>query len=160
MNNMFVDFGDYSETRMMADYLIAEARERGELLTPLKLQKLLFYADAWHLALFGAEATPERFQAWVHGPVALSQYHRFKEYRWRPITEEIERPTLPDSLSNHLDEIMDVFGTETATALEIMTHREAPWMDARGDLPEDQPCNNYIDKDLTRRFYQSVAERD
>src|SRR5690606_32481206 len=101
--------------------------ERGELLTPLKLQKLMFYADAWHMALYGSEITNERFQAWVHGPVALSQYHRFKDYKWRAITSEIERPDVPSALATHLDEIIDVFGAETAVALEIMTHQEKPW---------------------------------
>lgn len=144
----------------MADYLLLESRERGELLTPLKLQKLLFYADAWHMALYGDEATSEQFQAWVHGPVALTQYHRFKEYRWRPITEEIERPDLGDGLSQHLDEVIDVFGSESATALEIMTHQELPWLSARGGIPDDQPCNNYIDKGLTRDFYASFAKED
>ncbi len=145
-------------SRQLADYLIAESRERGELLTPLKLQKLIFYADAWHMALYDDEITPEKFQAWVHGPVALSHYHRFKELRWHPIMEEVERPNLGDELRSHLDEIIDVFGSETATALEIMTHSEEPWLAARGDIPEDDPCNNYISKALTKRYYRSLGE--
>lgn len=157
---MFAQTTEHQNSWAMADYLISASRERGELLTPLKLQKLLFYADAWHMALYGDEATTERFQAWVHGPVALTQYHRFKEYRWRPITEEIERPDISDELAHHLDEIIDVFGSETATALEIMTHQEEPWLRARGGIPDDQPCNNYIDKDLTRNFYGAIAEED
>ena len=155
---MFAFARDYQETHDIADYLIAESRERGDLLTPLKLQKLIFYADAWHLALYGNEATPERFQAWVHGPVALSQYHRFKENKWRPILDEIDRPEISQNLAEHLDEIIDVFGSETATALEIMTHEERPWIDARCGIPDDEPCKNYIDKELTRAFYAEVAE--
>ena len=148
----------FAQSFSLADYLIVESRERGELLTPLKLQKLMFYADAWHLALHNSEITPERFQAWVHGPVALSQYHRFKEYKWRPIDAELSRPNLPDALVKHLDEIIDVFGSETAVSLEIMTHRERPWVEARNGLPEDEPCNNFISKDTTRDFYRSIVE--
>lgn len=146
------------ESARLADFLITESRERGELLTPLKLQKLMFYADAWHLALYDAELTPERFQAWVHGPVALSQYHRFKEYKWRPIMAEVDGPELDERERNHLVEIVDVFGSETASALEMMTHRERPWIAARGGIPDDEPCNNYIDKGITRDFYRSLAE--
>lgn len=154
------DTNDFPETQRLADYLIVESRERGEVLTPLKLQKLLFYADAWHMVLYDAEATPERFQAWVHGPVALSQWHRFKDYRWKPISEDIDRPDLGEDLSGHMNEIIDVFGSETATALEIMTHQEEPWISARAGLPDDEPCNNYIDKQFTKQFYESFSQAD
>ncbi|SDT91851.1 Panacea domain-containing protein [Stappia sp. ES.058] len=147
----------YPASFTLADYLISESRERGELLTPLKLQKLMYYSDAWHLALYDTEITVERFQAWVHGPVALSQYHRFKNFKWRPIDAEIECPDLPIEMVKHLDEVVDVFGSETAVALEIMTHKEQPWLDARGDLAEDEPCNNYISKEITKYFYRSVG---
>lgn len=84
----------------IADYLLAECRERGELLTNLKLQKLLYYADAWNLALRDRPLFEEKFKAWVHGPVLTSQYHRFKDYRWKPISEEIEMPELKKSFAH------------------------------------------------------------
>jgi uncharacterized phage-associated protein len=136
--------------------LLAESRERGELLTNLKLQKLLFYADAWHLALRDEELFPEQFQAWVHGPVLVSQYHRFKDYKWRPIADAIDKPQVPAEMERHLNEIVDVFGSETAVALELMTHREKPWLEARGDLPPSEPCNARISKATTRDFYRSI----
>ncbi|WP_407491858.1 Panacea domain-containing protein [Pseudooceanicola sp. MF1-13] len=157
---MLIATTEFPQSQAIADYLLAESRERGELLTPLKLQKLLFYSDAWHMALYDQEATNERFQAWVHGPVALSQYHRFKDFRWRPITEEIDRPELEGRMAQHLNEIIDVFGSESATALEIMTHQEAPWQAARGGIPDNEPCNNYIDKGLTRDFYGALAQEN
>ncbi|SNY93490.1 Uncharacterized phage-associated protein [Cohaesibacter sp. ES.047] len=155
---MICEAEKYQESTLLADYLICESRERGELLTPLKLQKLMYYADAWHLALYDKEITPEQFQAWVHGPVALSQYHRFKGYKWRPIDEEIEKPDLKVELKKHIDEVIDVFGSETAVALEIMTHKERPWISARGDISEDEPCNAYISKKITKEFYQKIAD--
>lgn len=142
----------------LADYLICESRERGELLTPLKLQKLMFYADAWHLALYDAEITDERFQAWVHGPVALSQYHRFKDFRWKPIDQDIARPKFDEKLQKHLNEIIDVFGSENAVALEIMSHNETPWIEARGGIASDEPCSNYISKETTKNFYRSLEQ--
>lgn len=142
----------------VADYLISECRERGEILTNLKLQKLLYYADAWNLALRDAALFDEDFKAWVHGPVLLSQYHRFKDYKWHPITEEIEKPQLPDDLSAFLDEIIDVFGSETAVSLELMTHREEPWLEARGDTPPTEPSTATISKETMKRFYRSFAK--
>lgn len=141
----------------VADYLIAECRERGEILTNLKLQKLLYYADAWNLALRDEPLFAEEFRAWVHGPVLLSQYHRFKEYRWQPITEEIAKPELDAELAEFLDEIIEVFGSETAVSLELMTHREQPWLEARGDTPATEPSTAAISKETTKRFYRSFA---
>ena len=151
------DTGSVQETNRIADYLLTESRERGELLTPLKLQKLIFYSDAWHLALYDQEITPERFQAWVHGPVAVSQYHRFKEFQWRPITADLDRPEFDERTANHLNEIIDVFGSESGTALEIMTHQERPWLQARGGIPDTEPSNAEIDKEVTKLFYRSIA---
>ena len=143
-----------SRQELIADYLLCACRERGELLTNLKLQKLLFYAQAWHLALKGEELFSEDFQAWVHGPVLLSQYHRFKDFKWTPIDVELEKPELDQGLVSFLDEIIDVFGSENAVALEIMTHREPPWLEARGNLPPHEPCNNYISKKTMEEYYK------
>jgi uncharacterized phage-associated protein len=140
----------------ISDFLLAESRERGEHLTNLKLQKLLFYSDAWNLALFDIELFPEQFQAWVHGPVLLSQYNRFKKYKWQPITDEIKRPKLDAQKSAHLIEIVDIFGSETAVALELMTHRELPWLDARGGILPTEPSTALISKSITREYYKSL----
>jgi uncharacterized phage-associated protein len=140
----------------IANFLLAECRERGENLTNLKLQKLLYYADAWNLALYDRELFTEEFQAWVHGPVLVSQYHRFKQYKWQPITEDVAKPELPEALAKHLSEIVDVFGSENAVALELMTHRERPWIEARGDTPETEPSNVRISKVTTRDYYRTL----
>ena len=142
----------------IADYLIAECRERGENLTNLKLQKLLYYADAWNLALRDAPLFPENFKAWVHGPVLVSQYHRFKDYKWQPITEDIARPELSEELCTHLNEIVDVFGCETAVALELMTHREEPWLEARGDIGSTDVSSAPISKETMKRYYRSFKD--
>jgi len=137
----------------VANFLIVESRERGENLTNLKLQKLLFYADAWSLALHKKELFPEKFQAWVHGPVLVSQYHRFKDFKWRPITSDIAAPDMPAKLIKHLNEIVDVYGSETAVSLELMTHREKPWIEARGETSPSEPSTAQISKATTRAFY-------
>jgi uncharacterized phage-associated protein len=140
----------------VADFLLCESRERGELLTNLKLQKLLYYAQAWHWALNDGGLFEEDFQAWVHGPVLPSQYRRFSDYQWRPILEEVERPALSEAIENHLNEILDVFGSETAVALELMTHKEKPWREARGDLPPHEPSTARISKTTMRDYYRSL----
>ncbi|AKM09022.1 Panacea domain-containing protein [Croceicoccus naphthovorans] len=149
---------EYIQPDSIADYLIAECRERGENLTNLKLQKLLYYADAWSLALSDEPLFAEDFKAWVHGPVLLSQYHRFKDNKWRPIVVDIDRPKIDENLAVFLDEIVDVFGCESAVALELMTHRELPWLEARGDLAPSEPSTASISKETTRLFYRSMND--
>jgi uncharacterized phage-associated protein len=142
----------------IADYLLRAAREQGEVLTNLKLQKLLYYAQAWHLALHDRALFDEDFQAWVHGPVLRSQYARFRDYQWKPITEDVPEPNLPNDVRRFLDEILEVFGSETAISLERMTHAERPWIEARGNLPPDANSTNRISKESMQRFYRSLQE--
>ena len=141
----------------LADFLLVSCRERGENLTNLKLQKLLYYSQAWYLALHSKALFHEDFQAWVHGPVLPSQYHRFRDYQWRPIVEDVASPIVESATSGFLEEIVDVFGTETAVALELMTHREKPWMEARGSLAFDAPSTKVIPKNTMRAYYRELG---
>jgi uncharacterized phage-associated protein len=143
---------------LVADFLLVESRERGEVLTNLKLQKLLYYAQSWYLALHGESLFDEDFEAWVNGPVLPSQYDRFRAFQWRPITDEITRPTFADpAIETHLREIINVFGSETAISLELMTHRETPWVEARGSLPPWTPSAEIISKGRMLDFYRSLG---
>lgn len=123
------------------------------MLTNLKLQKLLFYSQARSLALNGQALFDEDFQAWIHGPVLPSQYARFEDFSWRPITMKTERPDTDRDTRNFLEEIVDAFGSESAVALELMTHRERPWMEARGNLP---PCMS-SDANIPKASLQSFC---
>jgi uncharacterized phage-associated protein len=141
----------------VSDFLLVESRERGELLTNLKLQKLLYYAQAWQLALHGDPLFKEDFKAWVHGPVLVSQYRRFKDFKWQPLAVDVERPEITEPIAAHLREIVDIFGVETAVSLELMTHREQPWLEARGDVPMDQPSSERISKGTMLNFYRTLS---
>lgn len=147
-----------SNANDVANFLINFARERGDYLTPLKLQKLMFYADAWHMVVTnGQELIPDRFEAWVHGPVVRSIYHRFNHYRWNPITELLPIPQFPEVTAGFLAEVYRVFGGFSGYELEQLTHQEEPWKAARGQLPADAPCCDPIDKGITQRFYAQMA---
>jgi uncharacterized phage-associated protein len=144
----------------VADFLLTECREQGEVLTNLKLQKLLYYSQAWFLALNDRALFEEDFQAWAHGPVLPSQYHRFKEYAWRPLTVEVDVPDISGEIGEHLTAIIEEFGTETAVALELMTHRETPWIEARDDLPSGAISAAPISKDSMKDYYRSLIDED
>jgi uncharacterized phage-associated protein len=142
----------------VADFLLSRSRDAGEILTNLKLQKLLYYAQAWFMALYDRELFSEDFQAWAHGPVLPSQYHRFKNYTWQPLAVDVAEPTTTNEVVEHLMEIIEVFGTETAVALEQMTHCEKPWVEARAGIPDGSASTNQIQKASMRDYYRSLSE--
>lgn len=73
----------------IADYFIAVSNSTHDLITNLRLQKLVYYAQAWHLAIYQEPLFSEDFQAWVHGPVIPQLYTQYKEYKWNPITKDV-----------------------------------------------------------------------
>lgn len=139
----------------VADYFIAFSHEHGDLLTNLKLQKLLYYAQAWFLSLHERPLFKEDLQAWVHGPVVPEVYHRFKEATWKPILEDVSSPTLEPEVVEHLDEIMGQYGGMTAYQLERLTHQELPWINARKGFAPDEPSTAIISHVDMKTYYRS-----
>jgi len=141
----------------IADYIIAYSHEHGDPVSNLKLQKLLYYAQAWFLALYDERLFDERIEAWVHGPAVPPVYRQYKTWAWQPIAENPDYPDLDKTIVEHLDEVLDVYGDLTGPQLHKLTHSEDPWKNARGDLPLDQPSSNPISDDDMREFYRALA---
>jgi uncharacterized phage-associated protein len=118
--------------------------------TPMKLQKLCYYAQGYSLAE-GRELFPEDFQAWQHGPVIVELWSNYKGYQWRQIMEEV--PELPCPNSEFLSDVVSAYGRFDGAALSTMTHRESPWLDARGDRNESEGCNEVISKHAMKTFF-------
>ncbi|EFA69826.1 hypothetical protein CEP10_09870 [Cylindrospermopsis raciborskii S07] len=146
----------------VARYFIHLANETGSYISNLKLQKLVYYAQAWHLALYDTALFEEEFEAWVHGPVIPVLYQQYKGFGWRPIQQEVEEPNLPENIRSFLDEVVEVYFQCDAYELERMTHQETPWIEsrARGSLPMDAPCNEIITKESIREYYKVRAEEE
>lgn len=144
----------------VADYFLNLGNETGSLITPLKLQKLVYYAQAWHLALYDSALFDDEFEAWVHGPVVRSLWEEYRGFEWRPIGRENVEIDLPPSVVEFLGEVAKVYFSCDPYELERMTHLEAPWLEARGNLPPDALCNNIISKESMKQFYRARASED
>ena len=140
----------------VAETLIALARQRGMGISNLKLQKLLYYAQAWNLAFYKEPLFSDDFEAWVHGPVVPSIFHRFKAYRWNDITENVT-PLDDSDLVAHLKEVLRVYGDFTPNQLERLTHSEKPWQDARDGLAPDVPSRTRITRKSMSEFYSGLV---
>jgi uncharacterized phage-associated protein len=145
----------YYTAEEIADTVINLSRERGIEITNLKLQKLLYYAQAWNLVFTGDLLFSNAIEAWVHGPVVPSVFRKFKGYRWSAIDCAVS-PVTDSRVTAHINAVLDTYGSIQATRLESLTHREEPWKAARGDRPVDEPCNALIDTNVMREFYSSL----
>lgn len=139
----------------VAETIIEHSRKRNIEVTNLKLQKLVYYAQAWNLALRNRAIFNEAIEAWVHGPVVPSVFRRYKEYRWRTIDSRVSSISDAD-LNRHIDYVLDSYGSLDATQLERLTHREDPWKLARIGVPSDEPSHNIITTENMRLFYRTL----
>jgi len=119
--------------------------------TPMKLQKLCYYAQGYSLA-DGNQLFDEDFQAWQHGPVIYSLYSKYKDYQWHPINEDFEETN--NSNYDLLKDIVAAYGRFDGAALSTMTHRETPWLSARGNIDESAGCNEQISKDSLKNYFE------
>lgn len=142
--------------------IITQHREHfEESPSPMKVQKLCYYAQGFLLAQ-GHELFPEDFQAWQHGPVIPDLYYRYRDYSWRGISEEIAFASdeLAEDVAREVVDIVAAYGRYDGAALSTMTHREAPWRDARGDLPESEGSIVLIPKASLRAFFTTKLAVD
>ena len=143
----------------VASFFLAKANSVGDQITNLKLQKLVYYAQAWHLANFNEPLFDEDFEAWVHGPVLPTLYHAYKERGSAPILTNLDIKIVAKKFNsntiNYLNEVAFIYMPHGAYELELMTHKEEPWIDTRGECEPDEKCNNIIPKELMKTFYAS-----
>ena len=120
--------------------------------SPMKLQKLCYYAQGYALAE-GKPLFKDDFQAWQHGPVVPDMYQEYKHLTWRPINEEFKPPKLAPEVVEHLEGVVDAYGRYDGAALSTMTHRERPWLSARDGVPDTSNSDATISKDSMGRFF-------
>lgn len=133
-------------------------------MTPKKLQKLAYYAQAWSYALYNRPmftGNGSEFEAWAHGPVSQALYNRYKEYGWNPISKIDDDSTINDQETlDLLQSVWMTYGDKTANELEALTHQEDPWKIARRGLSEGERSHNIISPADMRRYYRSIYNGD
>jgi len=117
----------------VAQYFLSMVDEdEGDYMTNLKLQKLLYYAQGFHLSCYDTPLFDENIEAWAHGPVIPELYFEYREFGPTPIPipEDIDFAKFDDETRKFLDEIYSIFGQYSAWKLREMTHGEPPWQEA------------------------------
>lgn len=127
--------------------------DSGDNVTHLKVQKLLYFAQAWHMMLLDRPLFEEDMQAWAHGPVVPSVFHAFKEFGWEALPVDGTVEDMDEESEEVLEQVVDVYGEYSAKRLEQMTHAEDPWKLTRGDLSPEARCEEPIKLDLIHDYY-------
>lgn len=128
-------------------------------MSAMKLQKLVYYSKAWHLVWDDARLFPEDIQAWANGPVV---YELYKQHRGKfEVTAGMFRQGNPDNLSQSekesVDAVLQHYGSMKAYELSDLTHREAPWREARKGLPAGAPCSAPITDVSMYEYYLGLV---
>ena len=142
--------------------------EDGDSISNMKLQKLLYYCQGFHLAFFEGEALfDERVEAWEHGPVVPVVWRRFREFGRDPIRiRAAGRPDFQEAQLNLMWNVYSVYGQYSAWKLRRMTHEEAPWKEAweRGQgigAHEGQGPGDYeITRESMARFFKTRLRKN
>ncbi len=146
------------EALTIAKYFLFLANKENKEITNKKLQKLVYYAQAWHLVLHDKPLFKEDIEAWVHGPAIRSLYAEYKGNGFGPISEKGIKSSIitKKSTKEFLNEIWDIYGRYDAGYLELLSHSEKPWLEARAGLDDYESSNNVISTNTMKEFYKSL----
>jgi uncharacterized phage-associated protein len=129
--------------------------ERQGALSTWKLQKLVYYSQAWHLVWEDSPLFRERIEAWANGPVVPHLYgqHRgmFQVSSWRG-----DSSRLTEQQRQTIDRVLDFYGPRDAFWLSELTHTEAPWQEARDGMVPGERGNREISSAAMQEYYGSL----
>ena len=156
LNELYQD----NKIEVVTRYLLCKSGD----ITPLALQKLLYYAQVFFYALFHVELFTDRCQAWALGPVFPDVYFKYRDFGSDPIA----KPTTDfqneiDGLNIREIEVLDAvilaFGHYSGRVLSEITHREKPWIEARGTLLPGDRGATPLNYDTIHSYFESVVQK-
>ncbi|KRD04945.1 hypothetical protein ASE48_20100 [Mycobacterium sp. Root265] len=142
-----------AEVSDVARYILAKLGP----MTAMKLQKLVYYSQAWHLVWEEQPLFARRIEAWANGPVCPALY---REHRRQFRVSESDIPGNPGALraeeKSTIDSVVKFYGDKSAMWLSDLTHREQPWREARGALEPGAPSDTEITQAAMAEYYSSL----
>ncbi len=149
----------------IANYFIAKGVKEGIPVSPMKLQKLVYFAHGWYLARTGTALVSDTIEAWKYGPVISELYRAFKSIgngairlpypvKDQPLTEDIQQ---------FLAVIWDIYKGYSAIQLSNLTHvKESPWDTTLKPYIDSTwiPDNVVIDNALIKTYFEALIADD
>jgi len=146
-----------SQMAQMHDVAKYILEQQGSM-SAMKLQKLMYYSQAWHLVWAEQELFPEDFQAWANGPVLPGLYFRHKGQFIvdQALLPQASGAALSPMECESVNKVLGFYGQQTAQWLSNLTHQEAPWLRARDGLDPGAICNEVIPKAEMHEYYSAL----
>ena len=148
-------------------FLQYDFASEGPSISPLKLQKLVYFMHGWHLAVTGTPVIKEYFEAWRYGPVNEKLYHIFKGFGNNPITKyaktwDVDKQKAFIVNSNNKEfytlfkVIVNKYTPFSALQLSTFTHLpETPW-----EKTIKESGGGIIDNDLIKDYFLSLVRNN
>lgn len=129
--------------------------EKKQSMTTMKLQKLVYYCQAWSLGWDEVPLFKEDFQAWANGPVCPTLFARHKGHF---VVDETFLKDYPDHTFSKdeietMDTVLEYYGDKEPQWLSELTHKEAPWRNARKGYADGEHCSKIITKESMQEYY-------
>lgn len=151
-----------SKAILIAKYFVMKKEENPKKgLDHKKLQKLVYYAQAWSLVYNKKPLFKDEIQAWIHGPAIPNVWFEFKDFDFMISHPEIMNEDFSKITKEEkeiLDMVWNVYGKYDGNYLEMLTHNELPWQNARSNLLDSEPSKNIISLDLMQEYYEQRLE--
>lgn len=152
-----IDANGKTKIDLAIQYLLNQCQD----ITPLALQKALYYIQGFYYAFYKTFLFSEDCQAWVHGPVYREIYFRYRDYKFDPIEcrDEFDDSVFSSSEKAILESVAKHICCYSGKVLEKFTHSEAPWLSVRGELLENVPSDRIILKEQIGEYFSAVKEK-
>lgn len=148
---------DSSKIEQVINYILGECED----ITPLALQKALYYVQGFNYAFHNKFMFNEDCEAWVHGPVYRDIYYKYKDYHFNPI-DTTHFPVDSDKLTldekKVVDSVINYFCCYSGKALEWFTHDEAPWLNLMHDKSPQDKSHDTIRKEEIGEFFSAIKK--
>ena len=131
-------------------------QQRGRM-TAMKLQKLVYYSQAWSLVWDEAPLFSEAIEAWANGPVVPELYARHRGQFWLTEWPLGDPSRLSLSECETIDAVIKFYGGRSSQWLSDLTHHEAPWQEARTGLSIGERGNREITHASMAEFYEGLG---
>lgn len=133
----------------------------GPWMDAMRLQKLLYYIQAWHLAVTDEPLFAEGIEAWKDGPVVRQVWRARRDRSTRRSADQnVDGIELDSFASDLIDLVLARYGSMSGEELSALTHLEQPWKEARDGVPDNAACQELISTTSMAKFYRANRQLD
>ena len=132
--------------------------EKEGVMSAMKLQKLVYYSQAWSLIWDDEPLFDNRIEAWANGPVVRDLYDAHRG-QYQVSAEDFQKSSCDDLTENQkdtIDQVLHAYSQKTAQWLSDQTHSEAPWLQAREGLSDSERGDRVISLASMAEYYSSL----